>query len=75
MLGMVFLLPAGFGLLVWNSFRTNARRRALGQGFQAGGDRIRWVDPESDAESNPGASSGDDGAELPSDDPGPNTDA
>ena len=41
MLAMVFVLPTGFGLLIWFSFRMNRAREARGEGFQPEG-KLRW---------------------------------
>jgi hypothetical protein len=41
MLGMVFALPAVFGLFLWLSYRTDAARARAGQGFDPAGKR-RW---------------------------------
>lgn len=43
MLAMVYLVPLGFALLVWNSYR--ARRAAGGAGFEPDG-KLRWEQPE-----------------------------
>ncbi len=41
MLGMVFSVPVGLGLLVWNSYR--AQRASGGRPFQPEG-KLRWED-------------------------------
>jgi len=41
MLSMVFLIPAGFGLVVWRSYRLDAVRARKGEGFQPAG-KLRW---------------------------------
>jgi hypothetical protein len=42
MLGMVFLLPAGFGLLIWRSYRSESSRAARGEPVATPG-AIRWT--------------------------------
>ena len=44
MLGMVFVIPAGFGLLVWRSYRTASARRSRGEAVGTPG-AVRW-EPE-----------------------------
>jgi len=41
MLSMVFLIPLGFGFVVWRSFRTAARRRERGEQVSTPG-AMRW---------------------------------
>ena len=41
MLAMVFLLPSGFGLLVWRSYRSAGQRAARGEPLAPPGT-IRW---------------------------------
>jgi hypothetical protein len=43
MIAMVFAVPAGLGFLVWQSFRSEARRAAAGRKFEPAGKR-RWQD-------------------------------
>ena len=48
MLGMVFALPAGFGLLVWRTYRADAARARSGRAVEPAGKR-RWSDaPDAD---------------------------
>ena len=42
MLGMVVAIPAGFGLVVWRSYRTEARRAARGEPVGTPG-KLRWI--------------------------------
>ena len=42
MLGMVFAIPAVFGLVVWRSFRSEAERRARGELVGTPG-ALRWT--------------------------------
>ena len=46
MLSMVFLLPTGFGFVVWRSYRKNQRLRAEGAGYQANPGAMRWGDQD-----------------------------
>ena len=41
MIGMVILIFGGFGALVWNSYRSDRRRVAAGEGFAPEG-KLRW---------------------------------
>jgi hypothetical protein len=41
MLAMVFAIPGAFALLVWSSYRTEARRRARGESIDTPG-ALRW---------------------------------
>ncbi len=41
MLSMVFLIPAGFALVVWRSFKTAGERQARGEQIHTPGAR-RW---------------------------------
>jgi len=41
MISMVFLIPAGFGFVVWRSFRSADARRARGEQVSTPGS-IRW---------------------------------
>ncbi|MCY3000393.1 MAG: hypothetical protein NTV21_01090 [Planctomycetota bacterium] len=41
MLSMVFLIPVGFGLVVWRSFRTAGERQARGEQLYTPGAK-RW---------------------------------
>lgn len=41
MLSMVFLIPVGFGLVVWRSFRSAEARRARGEQISTPG-ALRW---------------------------------
>lgn len=43
MLTVVFVvLPATFGLLMWNAYRAHRRREAAGRGFTPRGGAVRW---------------------------------
>jgi hypothetical protein len=42
MLAMVFLIPAGFGFVVWRSFKTESARRARGESIETPGAK-RWT--------------------------------
>ena len=42
MLGVVVLLPAGFGLLIWRSYRSESSRAARGEAVATPG-AIRWT--------------------------------
>jgi hypothetical protein len=46
MIGMVFLILAGFALMVWRSYRVEAKRARQGLGYQAEG-KLRWTPPSS----------------------------
>jgi hypothetical protein len=50
MLGMVFTIPAGFGLLVWRSYRSEAARAARGEDVATPG-ALRWSGSEPRPES------------------------
>jgi hypothetical protein len=41
MISMVFLIPAGFGFVVWRSFRNADARRARGEQISTPG-AMRW---------------------------------
>jgi hypothetical protein len=41
MLSMVVLIPTGFALLLWHSYRSEAARARNGEGFQPAG-KLRW---------------------------------
>lgn len=43
MLAMVFVIPAGFGFVVWRSIRSEADRRARGEDVATPG-KLRWHD-------------------------------
>jgi type IV secretory pathway TrbD component len=44
MLVMVFTIPAGFGFVMWRSFRSEAERRARGEDVATPG-AMRWTEP------------------------------
>ncbi len=46
MLAMVFLIPTGFFLVVWRSYRSADRRSAMGEPIAPPGS-IRWESSES----------------------------
>ena len=52
MLGMVFTIPAGFGLLVWRSYRSEAARAARGEDVATPG-ALRWSGSEPNPEAGP----------------------
>lgn len=41
MLAMVFAIPTGFGLLVWNAYRKERVRAVAGEAFAPEG-KLRW---------------------------------
>jgi hypothetical protein len=45
MLAMVFVIPVGFGFVVWRSVRTAAERRARGEDVATPG-KLRWNDAD-----------------------------
>jgi hypothetical protein len=42
MLGMVFVIPAGFAVVVWRSIRSEGERRARGEDVATPG-KLRWT--------------------------------
>ena len=41
MLGMTFLIPTVFGVVLWFTYRSNRRRELTGDGYRPEG-KIRW---------------------------------
>ena len=54
MLAMVFVIPAGFGFVVWRSVRSAAERRARGEDVATPG-ALRWNDKAFEAKASKSA--------------------
>ena len=48
MIAMVFVIPVGFGFVVWRSMRSEAERRARGEDVSTPG-KLRWRDADFEA--------------------------